>query len=264
MSAAPAVPLRDLLPVWGEALVLAAIFVAACELGFRIGARRRVDEEVADMGHILSATLGLLALLVGFTFALALGRHESRRELVVTEANAIGTAWLRSALVPEPERAVLVDQLRRYADQRLALADASENGAAIARAEAATDSLHAALWATSVAAVPRMQPATVAPLLLAAMNDVIDVAGARRAALAARLPPSVLGALVLYALIAAGFLGYVTGAGARRPRLPAALLLLLLTLALALILDLDRPRTGTITISQRSLLELRAAMTSRP
>ena len=216
------------------------------------------------MGHILSATLGLLALLVGFTFALALGRHESRREMVVTEANAIGTAWLRSALVPEPERAVLVDQLRRYADQRLALADAGENGAAISRAEAATDSLHAALWATSVAAVPRMQPATVVPLLLAAMNDVIDVAGARRAALAARLPPSVLGALVLYALLAAGFLGYVTGAGARRPRLPAALLLLLLTLAFALILDLDRPRTGTITVSQRPLLELRAAMTPRP
>ena len=65
-------------------------------------------------------------------------------------------------------------------------------------------------------------------------------------------------------LLAAGFLGYVTGAGARRPRLPAALLLLLLTLALALILDLDRPRTGTITVSQRSLLELRAAMTPRP
>ena len=73
-----------------------------------------------------------------------------------------------------------------------------------------------------------------------------------------------LAALVLYALLAAGLLGYVTGAGARRPRLPAALLLLLLTLALALILDLDRPRTGTITVSQRSLLDLRAAMTPQP
>jgi len=248
----------DVLPVWAAALLVAVALLAACEAGFRVAAWGHAAED-SGQGNILSATLALLALLVGFTFALALTRYEARRTVVLEEANAIGTAYLRAQIAPEQFRSQLSDQMRQYVDARLALAGAGEDRAAVARAEALAGSLQQQMWSTTVAALPTVQPASVAPLLAAAMNTVIDVAGARRSALAARLPTSVVAALLLYALVAAGMLGSVTG-GRKRSRAPSFILLLLLTLALTLILDLDRARTGTITVSQAPLADLRASM----
>ncbi|HEX3158064.1 MAG TPA: hypothetical protein VHQ45_06080 [Gemmatimonadaceae bacterium] len=249
----------DVLPVWATALLVAVALLAACEVGFRVAARAH-DAEDSRHGNVLSATLALLALLVAFTFELALGRYEARRTVVLEEANAIGTAYLRAQIAPEPLRSRLSDQMRQYVDARLALAGAGEDRAAVARAEALAGSLQQQMWSTTVAVLPTVQPVSAAPLLAAAMNTVIDVAGARRSALAARLPRSVVAALLLYAFVAAGMLGFVTGGGRKRSRAPSFILLLLLTLALMLILDLDRARTGTITVSQAPLVDLRASI----
>ena len=147
-------------------------------MGFRRGGER-VGAEKSDQGHVLSAMLALLGLLVGFTFSIAVGRHEIRRNLVVDEANAIGTEYLRAQLTPEPFRSRLSDQLRRYVDARLALATTGDDRRAIARVEGLTDSLQLQMWATTVEAVPAVQPAAVSSLLVAGMNTVIDVAGRR-------------------------------------------------------------------------------------
>src|SRR5690349_21188437 len=80
--------LLDIFPIWVTALLIAALLLGACELGFRLGGRRSGAEKT-DQGHVLSAMLALLGLLVGFTFSIAVGRHELRRGLVVEEANAI-------------------------------------------------------------------------------------------------------------------------------------------------------------------------------
>ena len=132
---------------------------------------------------------------------------------------------------------------------------------AIARAQATTDSLHDAMWATTMTAIPLVTPPAVGALVVSSMNEVIDVVGERRAGVSARLPASVLLTLVLYSLIAAGMLGLVSShGGARRERVLSVILLVLVALALRLILDLDRPRTGTITVSQTPLTSLRASM----
>jgi hypothetical protein len=252
----------DIVPLWAMTLFIAVLLLSGCELGFRIG-RRRIGAEKSDHAHVLSAMLALLGLLVGFTFSIAVSRHETRRNLVVEEANAIGTAYLRAQLVPDPFRSRLTDALRQYADARLALAEAGEDEAEIARVEALTDDLEQRMWATTVEAVPAVQPATISPLLVAGMNTVIDVAGERRAALAARLPTAAVLVLVLYAFFAAGMLGFVSGSGRQRSRVASAILLLLLTLAFGLILDLDRSRRGTIHVSQVPLIKLRASMRGR-
>jgi len=251
--------LRDALPVWANALLIAALLVGGFEVGLRLGRRR--DGGESSVGHLLSATLGLLALLVGFTFALALGRHESRRLLIVSEANAIGTTYLRAQLLPEPYRARLAEQLRVYTDARIAIARAGEDAAALARAQATTDSLQGAMWATTMAGIPLVTSPPAGALLVSSMNEVIDVVGQRRAEVSARLPASVLLTLVLYALITAGMLGLVSSdSGARRERVLSVILLVLVTLALRLILDLDRPRSGYIIVSQVPLTSLRASM----
>ena len=249
----------DPLPIWATALLLLATLLGACELGFRLR-RRRPPADAPYDGYILSAAFGLLALLVGFTFSLALGRHEASRTLVLDEANAIGTAYLRAQLAPEPYRGELLGQLRRYTDARLALAAAGEDTAAIGRADAAAHALHQQLWATTGAAVPAMQPATLTPHLVAAVNETIDLAASRKAALGTRLPTSVLATLVLYAIMSAGILGHVLGGAGRRTGATTTILFVLLTLAVALILDLDRTRTGSITVSQTPLAALRASM----
>jgi len=249
----------DAVPIWVTTILIAALLFSACELGYRMGGRQSAAEK-SDQGHVLSAMLALLGLLVGFTFSIAVGRHELRRNLVVDEANAIGTEYLRTQLTPEPFRTRLADALRQYTDARLALANAGEDESAIARAETLADSLQQRMWATTVEAVPAVQPAAISSLLVAGMNTIIDAASSRRAALEARLPSIAFASLILYSIVAGGMLGFVSGSGRNRSRVGAFVLLTLLTLALALILDLDRPRRGTIKVSQQPLIDLRASM----
>jgi hypothetical protein len=249
----------DVFPIWVTTLLIAALLLGACELGFRIGGRKHGAEK-SDEGHVLSAMLALLGLLVGFTFSIAVGRHELRRSLVVDEANAIGTEYLRTQMLPEPFRSRLADALRKYTDARLALAAAGENPVAIARANDLADSLQRQMWAITVEVDPLVQPPALSSLIAGGMNAVIDVAASRHAALEARLPSIAFGALVLFATVAAAMLGFVSGTGQRPARFGAVVLLMLLALALGLILDMDRPRRGTITVSQQPLVDLRASM----
>ena len=174
--------LLDVFPIWVTALLIAALLLGACELGYQV-ARRKGDFEKSDEGHVLSAMLALLGLLVGFTFSIAVNRHEQRRVLVVDEANAIETEYLRTQMMPEPYRSRLADLLRRYADARLALAAAGEDRVAIARAYALADSLKRQMWVTTVEADSLVQPAALSSLIAGGMNTVIDArsVAARRA-----------------------------------------------------------------------------------
>jgi hypothetical protein len=251
--------LLDTFPIWITASMIAALLIGACELGYRV-ARRRSGAEKADEGHVLSAMLALLGLLVGFTFSISVSRHELRRTLVVDEANAIGTEYLRSQLLPAPYRTRLADMLRRYTDARLALAAAGEDAAGIARANAVADSLQQEMWATTVEVEPLVQPPALSSLIAGGMNAVIDVAASRRAALEARLPTIAFISLILYSAVAAIMLGFVSGSGRHRSRFGAIVLLLLLSLSLGLILDLDRPGRGGINVSHQPLIYLRASM----
>ncbi|MBW8769221.1 MAG: hypothetical protein JF589_05680 [Gemmatimonadetes bacterium] len=254
--------LLDFFPIWVTTLLIAGLLLVACDLAYR-HARRKGDTEKSDEGHVLSAMLALLGLLVGFTFSIAVSRHELRRTLVVDEANAIGTEYLRTQMLPEPYRSRLAAMLRSYTDARLALADAGEDSVAIGRANAITDSLQRAMWATTVEVDPLVQPPALSSLIAGGMNAVIDVAATRRAALEARLPTIAFGSLVLFATVAAAMLGFVSGSGHRRSRAGAIVLLLLLGLALGLILDMDRPRRGTIKVSQQPLIDLQRSMRGR-
>jgi len=222
----------------------------------RLLSRRKEEGESSDEGHILSAVLGLLALLLAFTFGPALDHYEKRRELVVTEANALGTAYLRTGVLDQPEE--LRSLMRSYTQQRLAYGH--QWGAAAAETAGKADQLQARIWEMAVAAVRPQRTTPMAPILLQPLNDAFDAASARKAALAARLPASVMAALSLYAIGAAGMLGYAVTAAGGRHRGASLVLFVLLTLAMELILDLDRPRSGKIHVSQAPMADALAAM----
>src|SRR5262249_37334265 len=138
------------------------------------------------------AILGLLGLLLGFTFAMAVSRFDNRKRLVVDEATALGSAFLRARLLPEPEQSEVTKLLRQYLDARMELTRG--NPAASSREELTERAarLQGLLWAQAVRATEQDRQAVATGLFVQSLNDVIDMAGKRDAALANHVPESVL------------------------------------------------------------------------
>ncbi|MBL8772843.1 MAG: hypothetical protein JNK30_15790 [Phenylobacterium sp.] len=247
------------LPVLAGGLFVALL--AARELGGWLAGRRPRGQDETQ-GYVLSGVLGLLALLIAFTFGLALDRYETRRELVVAEASAIGTAVMRVRLLDPPAADELDRLYREYVmlRTRYGHADAARKPP-LAKASA---DLRTRIESAMLAAAAPIRTTPLAALVVPAVNESLDVGVAREAAHAARLPASVIAALAIYALVAAGVLGSTLATAARPHRRSVAMMFLLLTLALGLILDLDRPQGGTVRISQAPLDELAAELAARP
>jgi hypothetical protein len=201
-----------------------------------------------------AAVLGLLALLLGFTFSLSLNRYDERRALVVQEANAIDTAWLRVQLLDEPYRSEMGGALKQYTDARVAWSEADGGGFG------PTLALKEKVWA----AAEHLSRGGVSPIVVRQvidpLNQAMETQAARTAARAARIPGPVLGILVIYATLSMVLLGYITAIDGGRKVVAMVLLLMLLTLAFSVILDLDSPRSGWIQVSQQPLIDVRASM----
>jgi hypothetical protein len=239
--------------------LLACMLVAAVAGALFSGPRIGGDNE-GQVGYVVSAVLGLLALLLGFTFSLAVDRFEARRVLVLTEANAIGTAYLRVQLLEEPHRARMSDILVRYVDNRLVLARAQQRDEQL-RLLKVNDALITDLWTATSAAFPSIQGLDFSSPFLDSVNTVIDLDAARKMARMARVPPAVFVVLFVYLVTTAGVLGFVMkGPGGR---IAAGFLLALLTLALALIIDIDRPTAGGVVESQLAMEALRDSLHSQ-
>ena len=237
---------------------LAAVLVAG-EIGWQLGMRAegRGGENIATLE---AAVLGLLALIIGFTFAMALTRFEARRDAVVNEANAIGTTALRARLLPEPQRAETLKLLREYVQIRLDIVKSelslAEHPTVIDRSNA----LQELLWQQAKAVAAKDNAVVPTGLFIQTLNEMIDSQGRRLAALRNRIPNSVQLSLFAIAAVASAFAGYASGLETRRTRLPVYLLGLGVCAVLVLILDLDRPTAGFIKVSQQPMLDTAASM----
>jgi hypothetical protein len=252
----------ELAPIWVVALALFATMAVGSVLGNRLNQhlrRRSPGSASSDESYILSGMFGLLALLIAFAFSLAIGRYEERRELVVEEANALGTLASRLALLTPAQQLTLRPELAAYAAARaeaglIAVEAAWERAsmAAAARFEAFAAHLYAALNAAP--------PDTRGPLLVQALNAAGDIATARHAARKARLPSEVILLLALFCVAGATVLGYALETTGSRHALVSLTFFALLALAFATILDLDRPRGGAILVPQEELTRTAAAL----
>ena len=256
----------SLAPLPAVALMLFVAMCVAVALGIlsrylREKIRHRPADSEGQEGYIVSAVLGLLALLMGFTFSLAVDRFEARRRLVLEQANAIGTAYLRAQVLDEPHRTRMSGLLVRYLDNRIALAKAKP-GQGRPPELAVNDALVTDIWAGSVAAFDSIKGLDFSSTYMDSMNALIDLDAARKAARTARVPPEVFVVLIVYLITTAAVLGHVlTGL---RGRLAAGFLLVLLTLSLVLIIDIDRPTLGGIVESQGPMEELRKSLAATP
>jgi hypothetical protein len=228
--------------------------LAATETGWQAGARtgRKGADNVPTLE---SAMLGLLALMIGFTFAMALSRFEARRDAVVNEANAIGTTALRARLLPEPHRTETLKLMRDYVQLRLNILKSGHSLAELAIAVERSNAIQEALWQQAKAVALKDNSMVPTGLFIQTLNEMIDNQGKRLAALRNRVPNIVLLGLFGIAAIAGGFAGYASGMDATRSRLPAYIMGVLVCAVILLILDLDRPSAGFITNDQQAMID---------
>lgn len=212
-------------------------------------------------GFIISAVLGLLALLLGFTFALAVDRYDARRVLVLDEANAIGTSYLRAQLLEEPHRSRMSGILLDYTQNRVALGQApsTTDRAPLLRRN---DRLITDLWSATAASFDSIRNLDFSSSLLETVNAVVDFDAARKTARFARVPVAVFMVLFAYVLATAGMLGYMARTG--RHLTHTVVFIGLLVMSLLLIVDIDTPTTGMIKESQLPMRMLQETLQRTP
>lgn len=252
-------------PVPGLAIMFASalLIFAMIEVGYRLGLKKGAGLGSADPSAVVQGTaFTVLALLLGFSFALALGRFDGRRATLVREANAIGTTYLRAQLLDVPTATAVRSDLRRYEAVRLSFAQADADPEQRARADRQSDVIQGDLWQLAVQSARRDARSTVVPLYIGALNETIDLSAEQRAILSTHIPDVVIIGLLLIAFIASAMMGYGFGRQGQRATVFKALFAIMLAIAIGLILDLDRPQRGLIRINLAPLQTLQQVMTS--
>jgi hypothetical protein len=244
-------------------VALTLALYGAHHVGSKVGKSFGVGADRSQTSTLQAALLGLLALLLGFSLSIAEEHFSYRRILVIEDANAIGTAYLRIDGLPEGERPALRGLMRDYTDLRLLIAEQQlVSGDAVDVTAARTQELFAQMWARVmplVRAEPQSQPLS---LMVQALNEVNDSATRRYEARHPHVPVSILVVVGFIAMAAMAWVGIGYGWSSSKDRAVAVgvSLALLIAVPMVLVVDLDRPRRGIIQVSQRPIREARAAM----
>jgi len=244
-------------------LFLFIVAFVAMSIGAYAGAalmrrHRQISDEAHDEARdefnvVQAATLTLLALMIGFTFSMAVSRYDQRKNYEEEEANAIGTEYLRAGLLPDTDAQRVQTLLRRYLDQRIHYYQALDDDS-IARINAATNQLETELWtAVRNVAVERQTP--VIALAVSGMNDVINTQGYTQASWWNHIPVAAWSLMLAIGLFCNVMIGYGTRGHIKRN---AVLLVLpiVIGLSFALIADIDSPRGGLIRLVPVNLIAL--------
>ena len=244
-------------------VVSVVVMFAASEIGRRFGgfARRRGRDNDATLE---AAVLGLLALMISFSFAMALSLFEARRDAVLSEANAIGTTALRARLLPAPHDAQTVKLLREYVQIRLDLSRQAPTARVLDAASDRSNAIQTSLW-QEVKAVEAVDKGMVPTgLFIQTLNEMIDNQQKRLTAYNNRVPDIVLIALYSIAFVATAFAGFGAELDSRRSRLPVYLTGLIICAVMLLIQDLGRPDAGLIRTSQKPMIDTAASLAAFP
>ena len=216
--------------------------------------KQKLEEGVReDLGVITAAALTLLALIIGFSFSMAISRYDQRKNYEEAEANAIGTEYVRADLLPAADAAKVRLLLRNYLDQRI-LFYITRDEQQIRQINARTSQLQTDLW-SAVLAPAAAQPTPMLALAVSGMNDVLNSQGYTQAAWWNKIPIAAWILMVALAICCNVLVGY----DARNPKAKGILLLILpivVSISFFLIADIDSPRGGLIRVNPQNLASL--------
>lgn len=240
-------------------IILLVCLLLALFIGLRLGLGKAKDaEEDKTSSSLISGIFALSAFLLGFTFSMSASRYESRRDVLVQEANDIGTAILRVDLYPDSMQLILRPLFREYVESRIAYYSIKGDTGKLIASVNESNAISAEIWKHCMANF--RQTGTVMPSsqMVPALNSMIDIVSTRQQQLFAMVPESIVGMLFVLTISSAFLAGYVNKKG--RVDWPVAVGFCVLTAFVIFItLDLDRPRAGLIRLdtAEQSMLDLR-------
>lgn len=250
----------DLIPLWLIMPLTMIVSLLTLEAGYKSGIWRHLraaDEKETPVAAMVAAVLGLLAFMLAFTFSMAASRFDARRQAVLEEANAIGTACLRSRLLAEPQRSRITELLRRYTEFRAQKLN-PEN---LDRVLEESEILHEQMWQQAVASAEIDPHSIMTGLCLQSLNETIDLHAKRVfVGLHSRIPLTIWVALLALVMLGMFSLGYQSGISATRRSLGMPIFTLAFSAVLYLIVDLDRAHEGLMQVSQETMIRLRDSM----
>jgi hypothetical protein len=249
----------DSLPLWGLFIAILVVVLLSVECGYRLGKFRRSrneQEKEAPVGTMVGATLGLLAFVLAFTFGLAAARFDARRQVLLDEANAIGTTYLRSGMLPE-RRDEIRALLRDYVGARLDAVHSGNFAEGIRRSE----DIQQQVWKEAESIAEKNPNSIVVGLFIQSLNDTIDLHAKRvQAGVRSRIPGAIWVGLFAVAVLSLTAMGYLEGLSGTRRSLAVIAVAVAFSVVIELIADLDRPQEGVLRISQQALLDVQRSM----
>ncbi len=247
---------------WIFAGIVAVVLLSLSEVGYRIGLNlfaARDEARRSQIGGVQGAMLGLMGLLLGFTFSMALNRYELRRDLVLKEANTIGTTWLRAGLLPEAYRAPAKELLRRFVDVRVKTQANSQDPKQLAEGLRQSAEIENQLWLYAEAAA-KVAPTPITATFITTLNEMIDTDSERITAHRNTIPGGVWVLLLLVAASGCLTSAYGSGAQGARSAFTSVFLPLLISVVIMLVFDLMHTHQGFVSISQQPMLDLQRSM----
>ena len=235
-------------------LLCAVIMWLLAQLGTRLQTRFREpraskDESTQNLSLVLSATLTLLGLIIGFTFSMATARYDQRKLYEEQEANAIGTEYVRADLLPDQQAATVRTLLSQYLTERIHFYNSTYQG--LDPVDARTAATQAQLW-RSILPQAAAAPTPITALVVNGMNDVLNSQGYTQFAWWNRIPTAAWGLMILIAFAANLLVGYAT-APTRDRHLLLIVLPVIVAISFFLVGDIDSPRGGVIRIHPKNL-----------
>jgi len=239
------------------ALIAFVVMWAATQFGARTSLVRDFSgKEREEFNIVLGATLTMLGLIIGFTFSMAVGRYDQRKNYEEEEANAIGTEYVRADLLPSADADKVHALLKQYLAERITFYETRDRSA-LPQINNETTKLQNEMWA-AVAAAARTQQTPILALVASGMNDVLNRQGYTQAAWWNRIPVAAWGLMAFIAIVC----NVLVGVAAHEAKTHRSLLILPVMVAIAfmLVADLDSPRGGIIRVAPQNLISLQSSM----
>ena len=245
------------LDTWKLILILLILMIGSILAGFMAGKKFYRESKIDST--ILGSLFTLLGLMLAFTFSMALNYHNMRREIIIEEANDIGTAILRADLYREDDRNLLRGDFKKYVDARVDFFTAGTDMEKVMAAHKLTGSIQQQLW-DRASQLSKDSGYTVASMqMIPALNSMIDITTTRLYGNIVHLPDSIIYLLFLLSSGCTFYIGYMFAGKGKFDWLVVLVFSLFTSLVVFVIFDLDRPRRGFITLDKmnNAIVELK-------
>lgn len=232
----------------------------AINLGYRVGVKKTKTD--SDNSGILSSLLGLLALILAFTFGMSGSRYENRKASLIDEANCIGTAILRADTYPDSLKSAFKKDFATYLNSRMAYFESDRNDEKINEVMEQSGKVSEALWNRATLYSKDKDLFLPSNMMVPALNDMFDAATKANAAYNSNVPEPIVYLLLFFSIIISFYIGYSSGFKKKIDRFYILGFCLLTSVVIYITLDLDRPRRGSINTQNEMFLfnDLRSSL----